>query len=87
MYEYRDNSTDTGISVKLMIECFLKFSCITGGTGLKGAEHPYSLASTQDFVMDNVECSGSENRLVDCNYLPRHDCQLDEVAAVHCYGM
>ncbi len=57
-----------------------------GGTALVGREHPYTMASSSDFVMDNVDCSGIERRLIDCMYLPRHDCQPHEIAAVRCHG-
>ena len=35
-------------------------------------------------VMDEVGCTGSENRLIDCNYDSRHSCSHREDASVRC---
>ena len=35
-------------------------------------------------VMDEVGCTGSENRLIDCNYDSRHNCSHHEDTGVHC---
>ena len=36
--------------------------------------------------MDNVECSGDEDALVNCTYSPDHDCDHSEDAGVECHG-
>jgi len=35
-------------------------------------------------VMDEVGCTGSESRLIDCNYDSRHSCSHREDASVRC---
>ena len=35
-------------------------------------------------VMDEVDCTGSENRLIDCNYDSRHNCSHHHDASVRC---
>ena len=37
-----------------------------------------------DFIMDNVNCDGSEGNLFDCDYLPTHNCGAHEGAGVLC---
>lgn len=34
--------------------------------------------------MDEVGCSGSESRLVDCSYISNHNCRHSEDAGVRC---
>ena len=36
------------------------------------------------FLMDDVVCTGSENRLVDCRYTSEHDCKLFEQVGISC---
>ena len=38
-----------------------------------------------DFIMDDVNCDGSEGHLFDCDYLPTHNCGAHEGAGVVCY--
>ena len=38
----------------------------------------------QNFIMDQVSCDGTEERLKDCNHSNRHDCSLGESAGVVC---
>ena len=38
------------------------------------------------FIMDNVDCNGSEMTLEDCTYLANDDCGVEEGAGVICYG-
>ena len=35
--------------------------------------------------MDEVRCTGSEGRLVNCRYTTQHDCSHSEDALVRCY--
>ena len=43
-------------------------------------------AGTGSIVIDEVECMGSEGRLVNCRHTTRHDCIHFEDASVRCYG-
>ena len=42
-------------------------------------------AGTGSIVMDEVRCTGSEGRLVNCTHTTRHDCSHFEDASVRCY--
>ena len=44
-------------------------------------------AVPDDFIMDNVNCDGSEKTLFDCSYLPTDNCGTTEGAGVVCYDM
>ena len=39
-------------------------------------------------VLDNVQCNGGEEKLIDCRSIRgrNHDCDHDEDAGVHCEG-
>lgn len=39
---------------------------------------------TDPFVMDNVQCSGTESHLVNCTHITNHNCFIFEVAGVIC---
>ena len=41
-------------------------------------------ASALDVAMDQVVCSGNENRLIECIYDPDNDCTHSEDAGVKC---
>jgi hypothetical protein len=40
--------------------------------------------SSDDIIMDDVECDGTEGSLQACRYEDRHDCTLGEAASVAC---
>ena len=42
-------------------------------------------AGTGSIAMDEVRCTGSECRLVNCRHTTRHDCSHSEDASVRCY--
>ena len=54
---------------------------LTGGIARQGS---YFTQAGSDFVMDNVVCSGTEERLVECDHLTRHNCGPGEAAGVEC---
>ena len=37
-----------------------------------------------NFIIDNVQCGGSENALLDCKYSKYHNCGVKEGAGVVC---
>ena len=39
-----------------------------------------------NFLMDEVDCSGTETRLIECEYSPMADCRPGEAAGVKCQG-
>ena len=39
-----------------------------------------------DFIMDNVECTGSESNILQCTHLTNHNCGSSEGAGVICTG-
>ena len=43
----------------------------------------YGSVST-NFIMDDVNCAGTEESLEDCSYNPRHNCGSSEGAGVIC---
>ncbi len=53
-----------------------------------GAIHAYLSAhfgqGTDPILMDNMECSGNENSLHDCNHVTSHNCGHHEDAGVVC---
>ena len=49
-----------------------------------GCSNPDNLETT--FFMDDVECTGEESSLMDCNHLEESNCILPEVAEVVCPG-
>ena len=54
------------------------------GSGIYKTGSYYGTVSTSDFAMDDVNCSGSENRLQNCSYQTTDDCKTTEGAGVHC---
>ena len=38
----------------------------------------------QDYALDNVECSGTEDTISDCEHSSTHNCQNNEAAGVIC---
>ena len=44
---------------------------------------------TGGIFLDNVACSGSESRLIDCSHsgIGVHNCDHTDDAGVRCYGM
>jgi hypothetical protein len=51
---------------------------------LKATVRGLAPSGLADFVMDEVQCHGTEDRLLDCNYGERHDCGPQEAAGVVC---
>ena len=49
-----------------MVVCFTYYS----SSLLAGCPYSYTSPGTGLIVLDNVQCAGSELRLVDCNYDP-----------------
>ena len=47
---------------------------LSGGTAITGTCQG---STSQPIVLDNVDCDGSEMRLVDCQHLRTHNCLLD----------
>ena len=45
----------------------------------------YGTVSTSTFAMDNVECTGYEQYLQDCNYYLTDNCDAYDGAGVYCY--
>ena len=41
---------------------------------------------TGPILVSNVQCNGSESRLVDCSYAPRRSCEHFDDAGVICRG-
>jgi len=44
----------------------------------------YFGAGTGQILLDNVQCSGSEGRLIDCTFVTMHNCNHGEDAGVTC---
>ena len=56
---------------------------ITGAEALSSATFGEGVG---DIYLDDVQCSGSENRLIDCPYNPIDNCVHAEDAGVRCQG-
>ena len=37
-----------------------------------------------EYIMDNVECNGSEDDILECEYSTTHNCEKNEAAGVIC---
>ena len=44
----------------------------------------YGKLSESNYIMDDVECAGTENSLFDCPHATTHNCGLTEAAGVVC---
>ncbi len=55
-----------------------------GGIALEGKSHSYGSGNGLSFLMDDVQCTGNEEKITDCQYNTNHNCKLDETAAVTC---
>ena len=66
-----------------MIQILLIYSYSTVAIARTNA---YFGAGTGLINMDNVQCTGTENNLVDCTYLSTHNCGHFEDAGVTCGG-
>ena len=46
----------------------------------------FGSADTANYVMDNVECTGKEDHILDCPHATTHDCSrgLKQIAGVVC---
>ena len=58
-------------------------TCISGAVARTSAYYGQGLGPIQ---LDNVQCTGSESRLLDCTHLAIHDCSHSEDAGVTCSG-
>ena len=38
----------------------------------------------ENFIMDNVQCEGSEDNIIDCSHISEHNCGGSEGAGVRC---
>ena len=66
---------------------FIKYTCVfyfifIGSQALSGFQG--FGAGSGSILMDDVQCSGTESRLVDCTHTSRHDCEHSEDASVRC---
>ena len=54
-----------------------------------GLDGPQTQDGTGRIWLDNVKCSGNENRLIDCsaNRIGYHNCRHREDAGVHCQDL
>ena len=72
----------TYISWYIIFTCHTFFTCL-GAKYLDYSRHT-GLDDTIPILMDEVECSGNEERLIDCGHSRQHGCIHWEDAAVHC---
>ena len=82
--------------IKLVTTCILTVCSIdsahnfetTGAKSGRCAADTYNVRG-EAFWLDDVECYGDENLLLDCDHaeLGVHDCSREEVAAVTCLGV
>ena len=58
------------------------------GIALQGSDSRFGIARSSDFWLDNVNCTGNELYIDDCNHngWGRHDCSASEAAKVICKG-
>ena len=56
---------------------------MTGGTARSNA---YYGQGTGSILLDNVQCSGTEQFLINCTHLSTHNCGHYEDAGVSCDG-
>ena len=56
---------------------------MTGGTARSSA---YFGQGTGSILLDNVECTGTEEFLINCTHLSTHNCGHSEDAGVTCDG-
>ena len=71
---------------KLLVSNLLKFSYKNGCTGAIARSSAYFGRGIGSILLDNVGCSGTESRLIDCSHNPigSHDCSHTEDAGVTC---
>ena len=65
----------------LLLGYFLSFLYIIGGTPYSSAHFG---AGSGPIVMDDVACTSSERRLIDCSFSVNHNCGHSEDAGVRC---
>ena len=53
-------------------------------TGARGIQRAFFGQGTGDILLDNVQCVGTEARLVDCTALTTHNCVHFEDASAVC---
>ena len=56
-------------------------------TGAIARSRAFFGQGTGPIQLDNVQCSGTENRLQDCSLLRTHNCAHSEDAGVTCLGL
>ena len=45
---------------------------------------PFGNVTSKDFSMDDVNCTGEENNILDCPHSKSHNCKITEGAGVRC---
>ena len=56
----------------------------TGAVGLRRAAFGQGPGGRETIFMDDVDCRGTESRLIDCTHITSHNCQHYEDAGVRC---
>ena len=46
--------------------------------------HPFGNVPRADFSMDDVNCTGSEQSILDCPHKTKHNCSVKEGAGLRC---
>lgn len=78
------------MNVELLYNITMLFTCLIFLHGYYVGAHTIELSTLSGLddsipiVLDNVECSGSEVRLIDCRSSEGHNCFHFEDVAVHC---
>ena len=56
------------------------------GTAFPGPNDggPFGNVSSEDFIMDDVQCDGTENSILDCQHNTNDNCGIKEGAGVRC---
>ncbi len=58
---------------------------LLGGEAKEGSKHEYGPGDAQqDFILDDVNCQGDEEKLTDCEFKRTHNCEQHETAGVKC---
>lgn len=78
--------SDTGIILYNVMQLFKNEHCYSDSTGAQSLSSAFYGEGNGTILLDEVQCSGSEARLIDCPSLPieSHNCSHAEDASVIC---
>ena len=72
----------TAVTYNDLMPALILLTCCTGPVALQRAR--FGQGNDVPILLDNVQCTGSESRLIDCTYSAVHNCAHSEDASVNC---